>query len=155
MGKHGIVEVEEAWFTRNPKLAAGGYYVEYEDGYTSYCPAAAFETGYTLEGSVETEHWVDVESLAMSLHTATRTSPQPIIVNKALNPADIESMREAMTWGASALVVGGPDIQIIEIPDWSETHEAVKEAYRRQAAWLLSRYRVTKCSIEAAGGIPA
>ncbi len=26
---------------------AGGYYVAYEDGYTSYSPAAAFEGGYT------------------------------------------------------------------------------------------------------------
>lgn len=26
----------------------GGYYVKYEDGYTSYSPADAFESGYTL-----------------------------------------------------------------------------------------------------------
>jgi hypothetical protein len=26
----------------------GGYFVEYEDGYTSYSPAEAFEAGYTL-----------------------------------------------------------------------------------------------------------
>lgn len=29
----------------------GGYVVEYENGYTSYSPAAAFEAGYTLIGS--------------------------------------------------------------------------------------------------------
>jgi hypothetical protein len=29
----------------NPK--AGGYYVVYEDGYTSYSPAEAFESGYS------------------------------------------------------------------------------------------------------------
>lgn len=29
----------------NPQ--AGGYFVVYEDGYTSYSPAAAFENGYT------------------------------------------------------------------------------------------------------------
>lgn len=29
----------------NPQ--AGGYYVVYEDGYKSYSPAAAFESGYT------------------------------------------------------------------------------------------------------------
>ena len=34
MAKHGPVE--------------GGYWVQYEDGYTSYSPAAAFEEGYTL-----------------------------------------------------------------------------------------------------------
>ena len=30
----------------NPHV--GGYYVVYEDGYTSFSPAAAFEEGYTL-----------------------------------------------------------------------------------------------------------
>lgn len=30
----------------NPK--PGGYYVVYDDGYKSYSPAAAFESGYTL-----------------------------------------------------------------------------------------------------------
>lgn len=29
----------------DPKI--GGYYVIYEDGYTSFSPAAAFESGYT------------------------------------------------------------------------------------------------------------
>lgn len=29
---------------------AGGYYVQYADGYTSYSPATAFEDGYTLIG---------------------------------------------------------------------------------------------------------
>lgn len=28
----------------------GGYFVQYEDGYTSFSPALAFETGYTLAG---------------------------------------------------------------------------------------------------------
>lgn len=28
----------------------GGYYVLYEDGYQSYSPASAFESGYTLIG---------------------------------------------------------------------------------------------------------
>jgi len=30
------------------KPEVGGYYVVYDDGYTSYSPAAAFESGYTL-----------------------------------------------------------------------------------------------------------
>lgn len=29
--------------------AAGGYYVVYQDGYTSYSPKTAFEQGYTKE----------------------------------------------------------------------------------------------------------
>lgn len=31
----------------------GGYYVRYQDGYESYSPAAAFETGYTLIGNIK------------------------------------------------------------------------------------------------------
>lgn len=38
--------VPRSWFDKhNPEV--GGYYVKYEDGYTSYSPAAAFESGYT------------------------------------------------------------------------------------------------------------
>jgi hypothetical protein len=39
--------VSQEWVgTRNPE--DGGYWVEYDDGYTSFSPAAAFEDGYTL-----------------------------------------------------------------------------------------------------------
>ena len=41
------LEVTQEWLDKN-KPAAGGYYVQYPDGYTSYSPAAAFEDGYTL-----------------------------------------------------------------------------------------------------------
>jgi hypothetical protein len=34
-------------FTTKHKPEVGGYYVVYEDGYQSYSPAAAFESGYT------------------------------------------------------------------------------------------------------------
>ncbi len=34
------------WSKHNPE--AGGYYVQYEDGYASWSPAEAFEEGYTL-----------------------------------------------------------------------------------------------------------
>lgn len=38
--------VDYAYFSKHdPK--AGGYYVVYADGYKSYSPAAAFESGYT------------------------------------------------------------------------------------------------------------
>ena len=40
--------VDAAWKERNPKTALGGYFVEYDDGYTSYSTAAAFESGYTV-----------------------------------------------------------------------------------------------------------
>ena len=45
--RHAPVEVSQAWLDKN-KPAAGGYYVQYSDGYTSYSPAESFEDGYTL-----------------------------------------------------------------------------------------------------------
>jgi hypothetical protein len=39
------IKVDEVWYQKfNPK--AGGYFVVYEDGYTSYSPQKAFEYGY-------------------------------------------------------------------------------------------------------------
>lgn len=37
----------DAEYFRKHQPQAGGYYVVYEDGYCSYSPAAAFESGYT------------------------------------------------------------------------------------------------------------
>lgn len=34
-------------YVHKHKPAAGGYYVQYADGYTSFSPAAPFEEGYT------------------------------------------------------------------------------------------------------------
>lgn len=43
---HAPVHVKWDWLAKHePKV--GGYYVEYEDGYTSFSPAEAFEKGYT------------------------------------------------------------------------------------------------------------
>lgn len=40
------IRVDQTYVERNdPK--AGGYYVVYEDGYQSFSPAQAFESGYT------------------------------------------------------------------------------------------------------------
>jgi hypothetical protein len=36
-----------AWMEKH-QPEVGGYYVQYNDGYASYSPAAAFEEGYTL-----------------------------------------------------------------------------------------------------------
>lgn len=35
-------------YVEKHKPVAGGYYVQYKDGYESFSPADAFETGYTL-----------------------------------------------------------------------------------------------------------
>lgn len=41
------VNVGPSWMTRhNPHV--GGYYVVYDDGYTSFSPQGTFEAGYTL-----------------------------------------------------------------------------------------------------------
>lgn len=43
---YGAITIDEAYFTKhNPEV--GGYFVVYEDGYQSYSPAKAFESGYT------------------------------------------------------------------------------------------------------------
>ena len=39
-------EVEAAYFDKH-KPQEGGYYVVYDDGYKSFSPASAFESGYT------------------------------------------------------------------------------------------------------------
>lgn len=41
------VEVPHGWVERT-NAEAGGYFVVYDDGYTSYSPAKAFENGYCL-----------------------------------------------------------------------------------------------------------
>jgi hypothetical protein len=43
------VYIDYDWYYKH-RPQAGGYYVVYEDGYTSYSPAEAFENGYTLIG---------------------------------------------------------------------------------------------------------
>jgi hypothetical protein len=43
------IEVSREWFAKH-QPASGGYYVTYQDGYTSFSPADAFESGYTLIG---------------------------------------------------------------------------------------------------------
>lgn len=70
------VEVSSEWARRTDSALAGGYYVVYEDGYKSYSPAAAFESGYT---SVETKTATEAEIAAVS--TAPRVTPADIAAN--------------------------------------------------------------------------
>ena len=48
----GIVSLLPDWHEKH-KPQVGGYYVVYEDGYTSYSPAKAFEDGYSRIGEGE------------------------------------------------------------------------------------------------------
>jgi hypothetical protein len=41
----GIVSMLEDWHAKHAPHV-GGYFVQYEDGYTSFSPAEAFESGY-------------------------------------------------------------------------------------------------------------
>jgi len=45
--RYAPMSMSDEWVGRT-KPEAGGYYVQYKDGYQSYSPAAAFEDGYTL-----------------------------------------------------------------------------------------------------------
>jgi hypothetical protein len=46
-GLFAPISMEKDWLDKhNPEV--GGYYVVYEDGYKSFSPAKAFESGYTL-----------------------------------------------------------------------------------------------------------
>lgn len=47
--KFATIVVSGYWHDKHAP-EAGGYYVQYADGYTSYSPATAFEDGYTLIG---------------------------------------------------------------------------------------------------------
>jgi hypothetical protein len=44
--RYAPFEVDQE-FMRKHQPKSGGYYVRYEDGYESYSPAEAFESGYT------------------------------------------------------------------------------------------------------------
>ena len=46
-GRYEPMLVNELWIGKHDVLP-DGYYVIYEDGYTSFSPAKAFEEGYTL-----------------------------------------------------------------------------------------------------------
>lgn len=48
------IEKDIDWFIKHTPQV-GGYLVEYEDGYQSYSPAEAFESGYTLIEDEEEE----------------------------------------------------------------------------------------------------
>lgn len=48
LAPHGVVEVSTDW-VHSKKPEVGGYYVVYDDGYTSYSPAKAFEDGYSWD----------------------------------------------------------------------------------------------------------
>lgn len=81
----------------------GGYFVQYEDGYQSYSPATAFESGYTQcdgPGVHETKTYAD-GTVASGTGPLPETSPtdshflQPKITGyRQLNPTEVALMNE-------------------------------------------------------------
>lgn len=68
-----LIKVDREWLLRNPKLAIGGYFVQYEDGYTAYSPAGPFESGYTLMPEPKAAASIlSVEEVAAVCHEANR-----------------------------------------------------------------------------------
>ena len=51
---NGSIQVKPDYLSKH-KPEIGGYYVLYQDGYESYSPALAFESGYSLADSAEEE----------------------------------------------------------------------------------------------------
>lgn len=47
MFDNGASVYADATWAKRHDAKVGGYYIVYEDGYTSYSPQAAFESGYT------------------------------------------------------------------------------------------------------------
>lgn len=68
VGSNDIVMVRED-FMQKFKPEVGGYYVLYNDGYTSYSPAKAFEEGYTelVEDTFLTRLKKEEEELSIKL----------------------------------------------------------------------------------------
>jgi len=53
-----LIGVSAEYMTKH-KPQPGGYWVKYDDGYSSYSPAAAFEGGYTLIPATSTASPID------------------------------------------------------------------------------------------------
>ncbi len=59
--EYAAFEVDKAYYDKH-KPQSGGYYVVYEDGYKSWSPADAFESGYTR---VSNERDMDVPKIVL------------------------------------------------------------------------------------------
>lgn len=64
------------------KPEVGGYFVRYEDGYESFSPAEAFESGYT---EVESHHSVDEDRIEEEIQKKGLISPR-------VTPSDVDNV---------------------------------------------------------------
>lgn len=161
LGEHGVVEVDELWFTRNPDLKAGGYFVEYKDGYTSYSPAEPFESGYALDeptilyAKELTDEQLSELKKSMETHHGQIIHCSKVTYEKMV---DVESLALSLHEACRAAVEAGATVaaekfgeQTRKFLEWNEITEPAREGRRIQARWLLERYRITKSLPEVAG----
>jgi hypothetical protein len=80
------IEVSAEWLNKH-QPQAGGYFVRYDDGYTSYSPAEAFEGGYTL-----------ISGDAAEPENRTYT-PSPIDGYRSLTQEEIDLINETKAKG--------------------------------------------------------
>lgn len=120
----GAVETLEA--KHSP--CEGGYLVRYDDGYTSYSPAAAFEGGYhrEVEGAGKTQAARSLERMARVCHEINRayalaTGEDPAVVFASWLEAP-EEIRESARVGVRAALEGATPEQLHE--SWCMTKYA-------------------------------
>lgn len=94
------IAVDEDWY-RKHSPQSGGYYVVYEDGYTSYSPAAAFESGYSPVLAMAQQN-SRIESAGAMVGTSASISGQPRISHR-------EELECVLVSGASAQIAHEPD----------------------------------------------
>lgn len=70
----GIVSLMDDWHAKH-KPQVGGYYVVYDDGYTSYSPASVFEAGYTALSDRPTSGAGSIGAAFDTLKTAMKEDP--------------------------------------------------------------------------------
>lgn len=139
LGQHGIVEVGYDWL-QEKRAAIGGYFVAYEDGYTSYSPAKAFEEGYTAilapaAGTV-VYNAADPLSPAAALAEARHLLARPEMMS---NEANLRRLLDGLVRGidrskcfATAMAKGLDSFTLLEtdkaapdaIREWANTAEA-------------------------------
>lgn len=121
------MEVAPEWIAKHSP-EAGGYYVVYDDGYTSFSPAEAFESGYS---------YIDNEMLKAGM---TRV----MITNKSDRAIRVHAPKQQLRIvepGAATFVQTDEVVSVIEDPEMGEgeTHEALtcREAVEERMRELM------------------
>jgi hypothetical protein len=126
-GPWAPIEVDASWVgTRRPQ--EGGYYVVYEDGYTSWSPAKQFEAGYTpvadwgLSEQQEPKYGIDGRTARIINRATGQPIPddEPVIIFRAKDDMALE----ALTAYRNALEARCDDLA----PDHSEAGIQMGEA---------------------------